>query len=136
MNQAMQKNAGSRGGYIALISVVFMAAALLVVISALGLGSFFSRMDILGSDFKEQSQALSEACLATARLKLAQNPGYAGNENIAVGSSTCQIVSAVASGTQEIVSTQGVFEGSYTNLRATLSAGGASILGLEQPQHF
>lgn len=127
----------SRGGYIALISVIVLTAIILVIVFTLGLGSFYGRMDILGSDFKEQSQALSEACLETARLNMLSDPEYAGNENVTVGSSTCFIGAITSSGTaHKLILTEGMHQNSYTSLRTTINASSGAIVGIEQLKDF
>ncbi len=110
-------------GYIAIITSLIFAAVLTLVITAVGLVSFVNRVTISSAHFKERSRALAEACVDAALLKLVSSSSYAGNETIVVASDTCNIISVAASSTGKIISAQGVFQHSYTNLQVTVSTG-------------
>lgn len=123
-------------GYVAITSAIIMGVVILVIIMTIGLGSFLNRSDISSAHYKGRSRALAEACIETARLKLAQNGSYGGDEIISVASDTCRIISVVPAGGQKIISTQSQYQGSFTNLRVTVNAGNLSVVGWEELKSF
>ncbi|MEK7087597.1 MAG: hypothetical protein AAB958_02765 [Patescibacteria group bacterium] len=124
---------GNKNGYIALISTVIIAIILMTITFALGFRSFFARINVLDSEFKEKSIGLAEACADTAILKLqALNDDEFGDyslsppgETIPVGDDSCIIYSISGFGTK-IIQVQGKYPQtgnkiSYTNLRIVVS---------------
>ncbi len=63
-------------GFIALVSAVIISVVLLTLVVGTGGRGFSSRFNILNSELKAMGSGLAEACVETARLKLAENPGY------------------------------------------------------------
>lgn len=82
-------NQKNNKGFIALFSVILISFVLLLVTTTLSFAGFSGRFNILESEYKKRSRELAEACLATARLKLAENNFYSGNGIVSVGSDTC-----------------------------------------------
>ncbi|MEK7212540.1 MAG: hypothetical protein AAB686_02595 [Patescibacteria group bacterium] len=111
-----RKSNGSKG-YIALVSSLLISAAILVLVTTVGLTSFFTRSSLSDASLKTQSRALAEACVQKALLSIAENPGYAGNETVPVGGESCRIISVVASGTDKVISTTANFRNSVTNFK-------------------
>lgn len=64
-------------GFIALISVVIISFVLLLVATSLTFTGFFTRFDLLDSEFKKRGEAIADACIESARLVLVQNPDIA-----------------------------------------------------------
>lgn len=126
---------GFSSGYVAIISAIIISIIVAIVLVSLGQVSFFNRINISDAHLKEKSRALAEACADTAFLKLARNSAYAGNETITVASDTCKVVSVTASGTARIVTTQGAYQGSYTNLKITIPTSTVSVTGWEETQN-
>jgi len=106
-------------GFVALISAILIAVALLTLVTAAGFSGFFVRFSILGSEVKEESIFLAESCVQTAILKLAQNKNYAGGETISVGDRSCDIVSITQLGSPwpQTVTAQASSSDAYTNLQ-------------------
>jgi len=121
---AVQHNAG----FIALISAIIITVVLLTLVVSVSFTGFFGRFDILGSETKEISQGLAEACIETAIIKHAQDNTYAGNNDpIPVGENECTIVSITPVGSGNIlIRAQGKFpkDGllpAFTNLEVELN---------------
>ena len=95
----------SRGGYIALTSAVIIVMIIISIISALSLASYFSRSNILTSEFKDLSLGLAEGCAEKALLKYSQDSSYIGNENILIGGRQCSILPIETSGSNKIIKT-------------------------------
>jgi len=122
-----------RDGYIAITSAIIIAALVLTLSLTLGTGAVLTRNAILASELQELSRSLAEACVDTALLRIAQNPAYAGDETIAVASSTCRIFPVSSSSSRHAVSAQGVFQGATANVRVLVDAGTLSVISWEEP---
>lgn len=112
-----------KNGYIALISVILISVSLLILVVAVSFEGFFSRFTVLESEQKEMSAYLAESCVNTAVLKITQDVEYDGDETIAVGDSSCEIV-AVTDGspfaTDRLIQAQGIYKDAYTNLEVQI----------------
>ena len=122
-------------GYIAIVSALIISIIMAIVLVSLGQVSFFHRINISNAHLKEKSRALAGACVDAALLKIVNSSTYAGNETITVASDTCKIVSVVTSGTVRVVTTQGIYQNSYTNLRVDIPTSTVSITGWEETQN-
>jgi len=129
-----EKNSNS--GYIALTSALIIAAAIVIIFGTMSLASFFNRVNISATHFKEKSRALSEACVDTAFLKLVENSSYIGDETINVASDTCRILPIVSNSSGRIISTQASFQNSFTNLKVTVATSSFSVVSWEEVQNF
>ena len=118
-------------GYIALTSVIICSLLLLAVTAVIGMSSYFGRFAIVKEEFKQQSNALAEACVDYALAQLKINPtAYSGNETaIPVGSNTCQVGSITPGGNEwpKIIQAQGAYpqqtdERSFTTLLVTVDS--------------
>lgn len=120
-------------GFIALISAIIISAVLITITFTLSASSYFTRFDILSSEFKERSAALAEACGDIALLKLAQVPTYGGNETITIGSDTCSILPIPpAVGGQVTVNTKAIFQRVVTNIKVIANTSDLSIVSWEE----
>lgn len=119
------KNNNGSGGYVALISAVIISILLIVVGLTLNISVFFARFNALNSEYKKQSLNLAEACIDVARLKLAENLSYSGNnEEITIDAGKCFIVS-VSQPAPHTIKTKGIFpnalsQKSYSNIQAVV----------------
>lgn len=115
----------SKKGYVALISAIIISVLLILIGATLNLSLFFSRFNTLNSEYKKQSLALAEACLDMARLKLAENFSYNGNnEEITIDGGKCFIVS-VSQPAPYTIKTRGIYpialpQKSYSNIQAVV----------------
>lgn len=123
-------------GYIALISSIIISILLLGITLAISSTGYFSRFDILKTEFKKRSSALAEACVDTALLKLAQNQSYNGNENIGVGNDQCSILTIETASGQKIIKTKAVFQNAVTNLKITIDSADLSVIYWEELANF
>lgn len=123
-------------GYIALISTIIISVLLLTITTALSFSGFFVRFNVLGSEYKERSNGLAEACGDEALLKLANDPGYIGPDlNWPVGSDHCDIISVqsdIPAVGQSTILTKGNFQGSITNLKIIVNSTDLSIVSWEE----
>ena len=106
-------------GFVALISAIIIASVLMIFVVGTGAGGFYTRFDVFGSEIKEISYGLAEACIQTAILKVSQDSSYSGDEVIPVGGESCNICQGSDSST---VIAQGIFDNSYTNLEADINS--------------
>lgn len=75
-----ENNLLKNNGFIALISVVIISFVLLSVATTLTFTGFFTRFDILDSEFKKISENIADGCIESARLVLVQNPDIADSQ--------------------------------------------------------
>ncbi len=127
-----------QSGYIALVSVLIISGLLVMALCTVSMSGFFSRFNILNTEFKEMSASLAESCINTTLLKLAQNISYGGNETILVVDQSCTIRSVVPGSIsgQLIVESQAIVEHAYTNLRATINSNDFSIISWQEIPTF
>jgi hypothetical protein len=97
--------------------------------------NFLGRFDTLGLEQKDISKEAAQGCLEYARLKLKMGP-YAGNETIAVGSSTCTILGVQTSGNNFIIQTSANEGGRTTNLELTVVSSTLATVSLVEKPSF
>ena len=120
-------------GFVALISAIIISVILLLIATNLSLTGFYDRSNILDGELKERSSALAEACADTAILKLANNPGYTGNEIITVsGSDTCNIQTINPNTDPIIIGTKAIFQNATTNLNIKVNKTDLSVVSWEE----
>lgn len=123
-----------QSGFVALMSALIISAVLLIVITFLSYSGFNSRSNALDAEFKERSSALAEACVDQALLEIANDSTYSGNATTTLGADDKCYVGVVPSGSfPKTFQTRGIYGGSYTNLRITISATPAIISWQEIP---
>lgn len=71
-------------GFIALMTVIIMSAALLIIMSAAAMIIFRSRFGALDYENKDISNALAQACVQQAMVNIIQEDDYAGNDKIII----------------------------------------------------
>lgn len=67
-------------GFVALFSIILISFILVLVSVNLSFYSFSARFNILDSESKVKSKALAESCLELARLTLALDNNFLGND--------------------------------------------------------
>ncbi len=130
------QQAGTSGGYIALISTIIISVLMMGVVFATSHAGFIGRFNILNTEFKELSSGLAEACVDMALLKLAQSKSYAGNESISVGNSQCLILPIETSPGQKTIKTKATFQNSVTNLKIVAKDTDLSVISWEEVAKF
>ncbi len=110
----------TNSGFIALMSAIIISVILLIITANLNLTGFYGRSNILDWELKQKSSALADACADIVLLRLAEDPNYAGEENITVSENdTCTIFSA-SGGNQRTFAIQAKPSNYYTNLEITI----------------
>jgi type II secretory pathway component PulK len=114
-------------GFIALISVVIISFVLLLVATTLSTKGFYARFNILDSESKERSNALADACIETARLKLANDTSYTA-DNVKIIVTTNQKCEYDANtGGSKIIIAHGCVNNAHTYYSATVNTTDPSI---------
>lgn len=103
-------------GFIALTSVIFISAVLLILTATLSASAYSLRFNVQDYENKKISSALAEACTKTALIKLAQNSDYSGDELITVEPGRLCKICGIAMGQPKSILTRAVQNGAYTNL--------------------
>jgi hypothetical protein len=109
-------------GFIALMSAIIISAILLTATISGSLSGFYTRFNILDSEFKQRSSALADACVDVLLSKLVADSTYAGpSTNYPVGSDTCSIFASTnPTGSPRNFKVQGKYQNSYTNLQVAV----------------
>ena len=122
-----------QGGFVALITAIILSAILLIITTTLNQTSFFTRSNLLDSEYKERSAGLAEACIDIARLKLANDPRYSGSEpSIPIGTNSCEIRPIVGN----TIETKAVYNSAVTNLRVVINPADISVVSWEEVSSF
>lgn len=124
-----------RAGYLAIISSVIVTAIVMTIALVFSSSNFFGRFDTQNIEFKSLSRAAAEACLEYAKLKLAEG-AYGGNETVAVGNYTCQILAIETNGSQKIIKTKSEIQKGNTNLKLTVDSQTLKTISLEELTSF
>ncbi len=134
-NVAMNGRNRPAKGFVALISVIVIAALLLASILTVGAAQFFARMSLLDLERHAESRFLALSCAEIAEERLEENSVYTpspGGDCVGVadtcgsGGAVCSICSVSASGNTVSIITRASYGGSYTTLTVTgLLSGGA-----------
>src|SRR4029078_13703994 len=119
-------------GFIALVSAIIISVVLLLITTSLDLSGFYNRANILDWELKEKSSALAEACADIVLLRLAQNAGYLGGENVTVsGNDTCAI-SPSSPQNPRIFHIQAALQSYQTNLNITIDIPTVEVIKWEE----
>ena len=96
-------------GYIFLLSVLVVGAISLAITTSVLLLSTSAARTGLSLRNSTESLALAQACAEHALLALRSDSGYVGNETLAIGNGTCEILSVGGTGNENrTVCTEGV----------------------------
>ncbi len=136
MQSHSNRKAARSGGYIAIVASIVVATIVGVVALVFSSSNYLGRYDTLALEEKGISRALAEGCVEYARLKLSSNPSYIGGDTVAVGSSTCRVVSVATVGETKQIVTAGTSGTKTTNLMTTMRASDLRILGQEEEASF
>ncbi len=121
--------ASSKGGFIALISIIIIGFVLLISVIALGSRSIGTRFLLLDLERKDASKSLAEGCVQVAIIAIVNDPAYsASNVSVPVGSGTCTIKSVV-SGT---IKTTANVSGATTNLQVSVDTSSGAIISWQE----
>jgi hypothetical protein len=92
-----QNTSGNKqSGFIALTSAIIISVILTTIVFTISFTSFSSRINISGTEFKEKSMSLAEACIDNVILKLQGNEEYTpdiSGDLVQIGADYCTVVS-------------------------------------------
>jgi hypothetical protein len=114
-------------GYIAITSVMIISLLLITITVALSTSNYFSRFNILESEYKTRSLGLAEACVDQALYRLVQKLDTPNNFNVNIGNSQCKIVSISPAGAARTIKTQGEFQKSFSNIKVVANTPGYTV---------
>ncbi len=126
----------NKNGYIAITTSIILSLMVMVVAIALGSANLFTRLDVVDFYNKQTSYGVARSCLNDALLKLAGNPGYAGNETVNISYWQCTIQAITAVGANKVIKAHAAVNGATTNLQLTVVAATLSTVSLEEVVKF
>lgn len=115
-----------------MVAAVIMTLIILTVGIMFSSVNFLARFDTLAFENKDVSREYAEACLEHARLKLRLSGSYAGNETIAVGSSTCAIMSVQSAGNNKVITASSTADKRTTTLELTITSTTLDTVSLKE----
>ncbi|MFA6397610.1 MAG: hypothetical protein WDK96_02050 [Candidatus Paceibacterota bacterium] len=127
-----QKN----NGFIALITSIILSIIIFLIASVSSNASFWSRLDSGSIVEKDKSFSLALGCLDYAKLKLAENINYAGNENISIESNTCEIKPIESGIGFKLINIQAIVANKTTNLSVKVDAITIKTISVEEKVSF
>lgn len=113
-------NKHRENGYIAIVSAVILTIVILTIAISFSSSNFLGRFDSGFFESKEATSAYAQGCIEYTLLKLSIDSGYAGNESVAIASSTCTIRPITTGGGQKIIQTYAIVDNKTTNLEITV----------------
>ena len=107
------------GGYIALMATIIISLVLLVMIVNEGFAGWMTRFVVLGTEAKEQANALAEGCADQALALLITDPNYLGNSTSNTPGGDCKVFAISPTDLQAglvTIKTQAVVRDAFANL--------------------
>jgi hypothetical protein len=129
-------------GFIALISSIIISSILLALATSLGASTFFTRFDVLNSEYKRISLGLAEACVNATLAKIGSDYDYTGNETISLGTgygTTLQCTIGTLTHTDSggkrtfAIATKASFKGAWSNVSVSAVAQDPSVAPVVPP---
>lgn len=116
------------------MSAVIISAILITATITGSLTGFYTRFNILDSEFKNRSSTLAEACVDVLLYKIGNDSGYNGPDlNYTVGDDKCSIFTASNPGTSpRTFKVQGIYQNSYTNLQITVDVNTLAVVSWQE----
>lgn len=87
----MPKENRANGGYVALMATIIISLILLVMTVEEGASGWHARFNILGTEAKEQADALAEGCANQALVAIVTDPSYGGDATTTTTGGTCHV---------------------------------------------
>ncbi len=116
----MAKTYTNQKGYVALTSVIFMSLLLVTITVVLSIINYYSRYNILESEFKERSVAQAESCIDKAVYNVLT--GVVVTYPKTYSDLGCTVESAVSAGSNFNVLVTGDYQNSKTKLQVQLNS--------------
>ncbi len=123
-------------GFVALISSIIISAILLIILTTLSLGEFYTRYNILDSELKERSRDIADACVDETLLAIANNSAYTGNETKTVNENTCFIDTVVTNGSEKSFRIRAIYQNYFTSLKIIIDSSTLNVLSWEEIRSF
>ena len=121
-----------REGYVALVTSLMFIVMISLIVFGFAAGILLGHKNTTALGNKLSSKYLTESCLDTARLKLAQNRAYTGNESIIVGSSTCYIYAITVQGGTKVIQASSTVLDATTVLKLIVASTTLSRVSFEE----
>jgi hypothetical protein len=114
-------------GYIALMSAVIISLILTGMTFSLSGSGYFSRYNVLNSEYKRVSLGLAESCVNSALMKISQDYMYmpaAMGDSVNVGTQNCLIKSVtygpeIAGRKAAYIAAQADYQGAFSNIKVS-----------------
>lgn len=120
----MYENKAEEQGFVALVVVIVITAALLVISATISSTGYAGRFSVLGYENKRQATALAEGCVDYARLLLLQNSDYqppSGGELAGLSTGSCKICAVAGTGTSRELVTRSKVGDATSNMEAEVT---------------
>ncbi len=128
------KKNNHQNGFIAIITSLLLSAIVYFLAFSFSSSSVLGRYDMVILNNKRESRYLAEDCLEYARLQLAQNINYAGNETITNTNGSCSVGVIQTVGSQKIIPASASLGNGKTVLKLTISLINLEKIKLEELQ--
>lgn len=119
-------------GFIALMATIIISLLLLVMVVQESVSGWYARFNILGTEAKEQANALAEGCADQAQAAFLSDPGFVGDSTTTTQGGVCRIFPVQFNEPAvgfAIIQTQAQVRRSFTTLQLTVNlASGTSSL--------
>jgi len=122
-------------GYIAVISAIIITAIVIVIALVFSSANFLGRFDTSGLEMKTIAKEAALGCLEHAKLRLKLG-AYSGNETIAVGDYSCDILPIETSGGNKIIKASSTVDNRGTFLKLTVDGSTLETISLEELNNF
>jgi hypothetical protein len=106
-----KQTAGKQSGFIVLMSVILLCAIGVAIATSLVLLGLNNSLSNFGFNQSQRADFLASACVEQALDLLRLDAGYAGNETVAIGSDSCQILPVVQNDSVYTIQAQSSIEG-------------------------
>lgn len=113
-------------GFIAIVSVVIIAAILMAISLALSMSGFFARANIGDAEYYDRAVTVAEGCADDSLIAMESGTPYAGSCPLTVSTS----------GTQKTIQTTAMIQSAVANIQVTVNATTLAIISWEQVPHF
>lgn len=107
-------------GYIAIVTAILISFLMLLLAVTFGASSLLGRFEAVDYSSKRTSYFVARSCLDHARLELALDSSYAGDENVAVDTHQCTVRPLTTQGSNTIIEATAIINGQTTNLSLTV----------------
>jgi len=109
-------------GFIALTSVLVLGAILLSITISTASRSISATSGGVSLHSKNRAEALSDACVEYALIELQRTLGYVGDESIAIGDESCDILTITGTGnTDRTIEAMSTVNGHTHRVQAVVS---------------